>query len=145
MELKDYTSLLETPLNTLLKSLGNELKQVAKNRLIEYQTNEFKRNFFTKTLLHRSEPIKLTDFYLPLHIINQKDVLEYVEKPKKIPTENIEKLFKKSNYITLIGNAGSGKSTIVKYLFINAVETNFKIPIKVELRYLNEYKHSLKI
>ncbi|WP_370094103.1 NACHT domain-containing NTPase [Winogradskyella sp.] len=144
MELKDYTSLLETPLNTLLKSLGNELKQVAKNRLIEYQTNEFKRNFFTKTLLHRSEPIKLTDFYLPLHIINQKDVLEYVEKPKKIPTENIEKLFKKSNYITLIGNAGSGKSTIVKYLFINAVETNFKIPIKVELRYLNEYKHSFK-
>ncbi|WP_157724117.1 NACHT domain-containing protein [Winogradskyella sediminis] len=142
MEIKDFTNLLETPVNLLLKSIGAELKQVAKNRILEYQASEFKRNYFTKTLLHRSEPIKLTDFYQPLHIANQKDYRKFSHKLKKISTEDISKLFKKSNYITLIGNAGSGKSTIVKYLFINAVQQGYKIPIKIELRYLNEYKHS---
>ncbi|SFW61216.1 NACHT domain-containing protein [Cellulophaga fucicola] len=142
MEIKEFTSLLETPVNTLLKSIGSELKQVAKNRILEYQASEFKRNYFTKTLLHRSEPIKLTEFYQPLHIAQQKDIRKIPSKIKKIPTEDVSKLFKKSNYITLIGNAGSGKSTIVKYLFINAVQSGYKIPIKIELRYLNEYKHS---
>ena len=142
MEIKDFTNLLESPVNLLLKSIGTELKQVAKNRILEYQTNEFKKNYFTKTLLHRSEPIKLTDFYQPLHIANQKDYRKFSHKPKKIPSEDISKLFNKSNYITLIGNAGSGKSTIVKYLFIDAVQKGYKIPIKIELRYLNEYKHT---
>lgn len=142
MEIKDFTSLLETPINGVLKTLGSELKQVAKNRLLEYQANEFKRNYFTKTLLHRSGPIKLSDFYLPLHIANQKDFKSFSRKLKKNSTEKISEVFKKSKYITIIGNAGSGKSTIVKYLYINAVQSNYKIPIKIELRYLNDYKHS---
>lgn len=142
MEIKEFKSLLETPINSLLKSVGNELKQVAKNRILEYQATEFKRNYYTKTLLHRSEPIELTEFYQPLYIANQPDTTKMSKKVKKIPTEDISKLFKKSNYITLIGNAGSGKSTIVKYLFINAVQTSYKIPIKIELRYFNEYKYS---
>ncbi|NQU88202.1 MAG: hypothetical protein HQ541_20840, partial [Mariniphaga sp.] len=142
MELNEFKSLLESPINGLIKGLGNELKQVAKNRILEYQTNEYKRNYFTKTLLHRSEPIKLLDFYLPLHISTYEDTIEQ-QKSKRISTADIFNLFKKTNYITIIGSAGSGKSTIVKYLFINSVKTGFKIPIKVELRYLNEYKGSI--
>jgi predicted NACHT family NTPase len=143
MELVDYKKLLETPINSVLKLVGNELKQVAQNRMLEYQTIEYKKNYFTKTLLHRSEPIKLLDFYQPLHIMLQSEARKNRDKIKRVSTANIKDLFKKTNYITLIGNAGSGKSTIVKYLFINSVETSFKIPIKVELRYLNEYKKSI--
>lgn len=142
MELSEFTSLLESPINGLLKSLGNELKQVAKNRLLEYQAIEFKRNYFTKTLLHRSEPIKLLDFYMPLQITRYANSKQL--KGFELATDDISKLFKNSNYLTLIGNAGSGKSTIVKYLFINAVEKEFKIPIKIELRYLNDYESNLR-
>ena len=39
--------------------------------------------------------------------------------------------------------AGSGKSTIVKYLYTNCFKEGYKIPIKVELRYLNEFKGSI--
>ena len=143
MELSEFKDFLESPINSLIKGLGNELKQIAKNRILEYQTIEYKKNFFAKTLLHRSEPVKLTDFYLPLHIVPYNNSQYYDKKIKRISTENVSGLFKKTNYITLIGNAGSGKSTIVKYLFINSVELKFKIPIKVELRYLNEYKSNL--
>lgn len=143
MEIKDFTSLLETPLNSLLKNIGNELKQIAKNRILEYQQIEFRRNFFSKTLLHRSEPVKLTDFYLPLHIAPVKDFTKRYDSLERISTEKVKNLFTKTNFITLIGNAGSGKSTIVKYLYINSVQTSFKIPIKVELRYLNDFKGTL--
>lgn len=143
MELKDFTSLLETPVNSLLNTIGNELKQLAKNRILEYQITEYKRNFYSKTLLHRSEPVKLTDFYLPLHISKTQSFSHYNKAQTRISTQKIETVFSKTNFITLIGNAGSGKSTIVKYMYINAVESSFKIPIKVELRYLNDYSKSL--
>ncbi len=144
MELLEFKKYLESPINGLIKSLGDELKQVAKNRMLEYQTNEYKRNYYTKTLLHRSEPIILNDFYLPLHIEKYENERgRYRQEQKRISTEDVSKLFAKTNYITIIGNAGSGKSTIVKYLFLDSVSRNFKIPIKVELRYLNEYKSSI--
>ncbi|WP_053404271.1 NACHT domain-containing NTPase [Persicobacter sp. CCB-QB2] len=142
MNISDFKGLLESPINSALKLVGNELQQLAKNRLLEYQAIEFKRNYYTKTLLHRSEPIKLSDFYLPLHIYTKERLHNHHVNIKKKSTNNISEIFSKSNYITLIGSAGSGKSTIVKYLFINSVEKSFKIPIKIELRYLNEYKHS---
>lgn len=144
MELSEFTKYLESPINSLIKGLGDELKQVARNRLLEYQTNEYKRNHYTKTLLHRSEPIRLDDFYLPLHITKyENERSRYRQEQKRISTEDVSKLFAKTNYITIIGNAGSGKSTIVKYLFLDSVSRNFKIPIKVELRYLNDYKSSI--
>ncbi len=144
MELVDFKKHIESPINSVFKGLGEELKHVAKNRMLEYQLNEYKRNYFTKTLLHRSEPIKLTDFYLPLHIAKFKDRrITFTSDSKRISTENVSSLFDKSNYITIIGSAGSGKSTIVKYLFLDSVSRNFKIPIKVELRYLNEYDGSI--
>ncbi|GAB1464379.1 hypothetical protein MASR2M52_24890 [Pedobacter sp.] len=61
----------------------------------------------------------------------------------RIPTNSIKELFSDKQYITLIGSAGSGKSTIIKHLFLNAIDTHFKIPIKIELRYLNEYDGSI--
>jgi len=62
---------------------------------------------------------------------------------KTVKTRNIQDLFKESNFITIIGTAGSGKSTLTKHLLINSIETEFKIPIKIELRYLNTYQKNL--
>lgn len=46
--------------------------------------------------------------------------------------------------MTLIGFAGSGKSTLVKYLITQCYYEKYKIPVKVELRYLNEFEGTLK-
>ncbi|KOY86025.1 hypothetical protein AD998_07600 [bacterium 336/3] len=135
MEIVELKKLIESPINNLLKNIGTEFKQLAKNRLLEYQTNEYKRNLFAKTFIHRSEPIKLDEFYVPLHI--EKHGFIGSER-KRISTENISELLKNLNYITIIGSAGSGKSTLMKYFFIDSIKRKFKIPIKVELRYLNE-------
>lgn len=143
ISITEFKKLAEGPISAIVKKIGADLQQIAQNRLLEYQTIEFRKNYFTKTLLHRTEPVRLLDFYQPLYISKQL-ATNSIKKSKKISTSKISNLFEKTKYITLIGSAGSGKSTIVKYLFINSVETEFKIPIKIELRYLNDYKSGIK-
>lgn len=143
ISITEFKKLAEGPISAIVKKIGSDLQQIARNRLLEYQTIEYRKNYFTKTLLHRTEPVKLLDFYQPLYISKQSPS-NTIKKSKKISTSKISNVFEKTKYITLIGSAGSGKSTIVKYLFINSVETEFKIPIKIELRYLNDYKSGIK-
>ena len=131
--------LIEKPFELIWNSLSIEIKQIVSNRILEYEIEEYERNYYTKTIIHRTEPVKLLDFYQPLSIRkygnNNKETI--------IDTNNCKDLFEENNYITLIGTAGSGKSTIVKYLLVNSIETKFKIPIKIELRYLNNYTQGL--
>lgn len=133
----------------LLKSgtnrIADEISQIANNRILEYLCIEYERNSMTKTLLHRSEPIKLESIYQPLHLTKAAERWGQMSsgRTKKIPTDNIRDIFCKGNCVTIIGTAGSGKSTLVKYLFVNAIKSKFKIPIKIELRYLNDYSKGL--
>lgn len=137
MEKKDISTFLKGPVDKLFGAVGNELKQTFSNRLLEYQVEEYKRNFYSKTLLHRSEPKPLDEFYQPLYITMAH------HESKRTSTSSAQKLFSKSNYLTIIGSAGSGKSTIVKSLYVNCFKENYKIPIKVELRYLNEFNGNI--
>lgn len=127
------------PLNKIWSVLNREITQVVSNRLLEYQVEEYNRNYYTKTILHRIEPVKLLDFYQPMFV----RPMGKIHSHKRISTHSAKDLFEKSKFITLLGTAGSGKSTIVKYLLINALETKYKIPIKIELRYLNNYDGDL--
>ncbi|QYS89687.1 NACHT domain-containing protein [Flavobacterium davisii] len=131
---------------SLAKEFGEEVKQVINNNILEYQVEEYNRNYCTKTLLHRVEPKKLTEFYQPLFIKSCDREYKFrrnQDKENRIATDSIKNLFSKQQCITLIGNAGSGKSTIIKYLFLNSIDLDFKIPIKVELRYLNDYNGNI--
>ncbi|MEP2508893.1 MAG: NACHT domain-containing protein [Reichenbachiella sp.] len=140
MDLKEVTSTFKKPLEKIFSVLGEELQHTFSNRLLEYQTEEYKRNYFSKTLLHRSEPKCLTEFYQPLFIRRYTD---HDHSEKRISTSSAKRLLNKWNYITIIGNAGSGKSTIIKYLYTNCFKEQYKIPIKIELRYLNEFDGSI--
>jgi GTPase SAR1 family protein len=128
---------------TLSDEFSEEVKQVVNNNILEYQVEEYNRNYCAKTLLHRVQPKNLKDFYQPLFIRQCGKRGRRLHNSERISTSSISELFKKKQFITLIGNAGSGKSTIVKYLFLNSIETKFRIPIKVELRYLNDYSGSV--
>lgn len=137
---------LKSLFENLGKEFGEEVKQVINNNILEYQVEEYNRNFSTKTLLHRVQPKNLKDFYQPLFITpcgKGRRPIGYKDNSKRISTSSISELFNKKQFITLIGNAGSGKSTIVKYLFLNAIDSKFKIPVKVELRYLNDFNGSV--
>ena len=125
--------IIEKPFELVWNTLTKEVKQIVSNRILEYQIEEYERNYYTKTIINRTEPIKLLDFYQPLFI--RRFGRNYSDE--KIETVDCKTLFKENNFVTLIGTAGSGKSTILKFLLVNSIETKFKVPIKIELRYLN--------
>jgi len=52
----------------LTNEFSEEVKQVVNNNLLEYQLEEYNRNYRAKTLLHRVQPKNLKDFYQPLFI-----------------------------------------------------------------------------
>lgn len=125
-------------LDDILSKLGDEIAQFANNNILEYLVQEYRNCKQTKTILHRAYPVDIDRIYQPLFLHRSYDRFQ---KPNNtlalIETTNIKDVFQNSNLITIIGDAGSGKSTIIKYLFLNAIRSDYKIPIKVELRYLN--------
>lgn len=131
---------------SITKDFGNEIKHIISNNILEYQVEEYNRNYYAKTILHRVQPKKLLDFYQPLFISPCDKIKRQISQKannKRISTHSIGELFLEKQFVTIIGTAGSGKSTLVKYLFINAIDSNYKIPLKIELRYLNDYSGSL--
>lgn len=88
----------------------------------------------TKTFLYQLEQVDFYDIYFPISLSNNSK--------KNYLIENIDDLFKETNNISIIGNAGSGKSMLIKHIFLNSVMQKVKIPIVIELRNLNDYKGS---
>lgn len=133
--------LLKGPIENLVNFIDREFRQTVSNRILEYVAEEFKRSYYTKTILHRTAPVKLVDFYQPLFI---RPFGRWNENEnEKIPTNSVKVLFKEKKSMTILGTAGSGKSTIIKSLLVNCIQESFKVPIRIELRYLNKYNGSL--
>lgn len=132
---KGFVSELFAQTAKLFEGTVDELKQFLNSDLKRYLEKQRDKYSQIKTLLRGNTPVYLYDIYYHLRITNNRDTLE---------TKNINNIFTKSNYITIIGDAGSGKSTLVKHLFLNSIAEKCGIPILIELRYLNDYKNSLK-
>src|SRR5205085_9357417 len=93
----------------LLEGLGDESKQILNRGLKKYLEKQKEKYSYIKTLLKGLMPVYLYDIYYPLNIGSRDET---------ISTESVKNIFKKSNFLTLIGNAGSGKSTLIKHLFL---------------------------
>ena len=61
--------LIEKPFELVWNTLTAETKQIVSNRILEYELEEYERNYYTKTIINRTEPIKLKDFYQPLFLL----------------------------------------------------------------------------
>ena len=119
----------------IFNDLADEGSQLLKTGLNKYLLKQKEKYSHLKTLLKRNTPVYLYDIYYPLKLTNREETIN---------TNLISNVFEKTNYVTIIGDAGSGKSTVVKHLFLNSIYTQFAIPILVELRYLNEYENDLE-
>ncbi len=78
-----------------------------------------------KTMMYYNNPIDIWATYEPLRVRDNGRVF-YIEKAKD--------LFEGTNFICLIGDAGSGKTTYSKVLFLKSIENNYKIPVFISLR-----------
>lgn len=90
-----------------------------------------------KTLLYRYEPVELNEFYVNMDL-KYKNIL--------ISSDSIDNLLDINKFLIITGTGGIGKSTLLKYLFLNTIEESEKnnlIPIFVKLRDLNNGENNL--
>lgn len=113
--------------DNVVNEVSAQVKQTIQNRIIEYTVETARKCSHLKTILHK-ENIAIDKIYFPLKLQSYSNNIA--------PTKTKD-LFKENNRIVIEGKGGSGKTTFIKYFYINAVKSSFKIPVLLNLRDFN--------
>jgi predicted NACHT family NTPase len=119
---------------SIINTISDKSKSIFMTGMKDYLDKQKNKYSHIKTLL-TNDPVELYSIYFPLNLTKGK-------KHTVIKTSDIRNMFVKTHRVTIFGGAGSGKSTLIKHLFLNAIKSNFAIPVLLELRYLNDYEDS---
>ncbi|WP_312819750.1 NACHT domain-containing protein [Kaistella carnis] len=126
------TTILSTFKEPILKKfndLSDEINQIFNNSLNNYVSNYYNKFSHTKTFIYRDEKIDFYEVFYPVTIKSNSKICANSDDLKKIIFEE--------KFITIIGAAGSGKSMLMKHIFLSCIHQFYTIPIFVELRNLN--------
>jgi len=115
----------------IIQFLEPKLKQTIENRIIEYITNTASDFSLIKTILHKDN-INLSQVYQPLK-------LKHKINGENNTIDNFKSFLEKHNKISLIASGGSGKTTFIRYFYIQCVKEGFKIPIIFNFRDFNQF------
>lgn len=88
----------------------------------------------SKTFLLRDTPVELYSYYVPTSLMCNHKV---IQKP------DIKKILDFTKRITITGTGGSGKSILLKHLFLDCIQQKLFTPILIELRDLNSHDGTL--
>ena len=116
----------------LCDDVKNEIKQKLSDDIYAYIGNFVDKYSKIKTFLHSEERRNFYDVYFPLSLLYHREILNMPDNP--------DNLFTKSNFVTLLGHAGSRKTMILRHVFLSACKKSSKIPLVVELRKLKSFK-----
>ncbi|MDR7856317.1 NACHT domain-containing protein [Tissierella sp.] len=130
---------IETYIKPLLESGQNKIiadKKVflIKDNIDEYIKRTYNNNLYMSTIVFKNQQKTINDLYIPLTVLKStpnNDSDDYI-RINKFRDEFIPRY----NKVLLVDNAGMGKSTILKYLYLSSITENKGIPILVELRRL---------
>jgi hypothetical protein len=122
---------VNTPLKNELK-IDDEIIKIENEIFPKYLKREYKNFCEVKTFLHPN-PKPFLDVYYPITLQTYDG---------KINT-GLD-IFEVSNKVTILGNAGMGKSTFLNRIFLQCIDEYFAIPVLIELRKLNSSSDTLE-
>lgn len=131
-------TLLEKIINKYLEPILSSISQIEptslpidfKIQFKKYLKDSLEHYSYAKTLVFGNQQKKLGDLYIPLTLKCSKDSQNILID--KYPKNLIPK-FKK---VLISDTGGMGKSTVMKWLFLNAIKQREGIPVFIELRAL---------
>jgi len=106
----------------------------------DYLKSAYERHSVVTTLVLRNSKRKLKDIYVPLTILEENNPEEKVVIDK-YPME----FMRKHQRMIIRDTAGMGKTTLVKKLFLSAIDEVLVIPVIVELRRITKETSLLDI
>lgn len=126
-----------------LKSVPSTLADIFTDKFSSYLEVQLERHAYLNTIVFNSQ-MKLEDLYIPLTVIPGIDGIEPREKNLLLDSFKNEFL-PTHNRVLVTDTAGMGKSTLMKFLFLECIKTNCAIPIFIELRHLSQNKTILDL
>jgi predicted NACHT family NTPase len=120
------------PLISFFKEATEEVNYFLDKGIKPYVESHLRKIRITNTFLHRTEKVDFYRTFFPLKIKSGRTTIESDDN-------FVTSLFKAGNCVTIIGQAGSGKTMLTKHIFLLTVKTKIKIPLLIELRFLNDY------
>jgi energy-coupling factor transporter ATP-binding protein EcfA2 len=107
-------------------------QKLLQKKIDQYVRRSIHYNSRMKTIVFRNQEKTIWDLYIPATIKHK-----YTKETVKIE-EKISFFLQKNTRVLITDSAGMGKSTISKYMFLEAVKARIAIPVLVELRKLNQ-------
>lgn len=122
-----------------VKSFWNKVKKYFKDEEIKegidlgisyekYLKQTRQKYGMIKTILYNKIPQPLLSFYVCAELLYNNDIID---------TELVTNVTEIGHKLILTGTGGLGKSTMLKYFFLNAIESTEYVPVMIELRSLN--------
>jgi predicted NACHT family NTPase len=125
----EVTNLIK-PLIDSYKALSEEWDNLLEIGLNEYLIDQTDKYYFTNTFIHRGEKVEFYKIYYPIKTMFKRLSTDF---------NDLSRVFENYKYLTIVGSAGSGKTTLLKHIFLTSLISKFKIPVLVELRFINDY------
>ena len=100
-----------------LKNKCTEFQLTRKHQefIQDYLEKYYKKYSTIKTFLHGDKTLDFKNFYYPLYINKSSYSAKKIKNSKELCQSDMP------NYITITGDAGGGKSTYVKNMFMDVV------------------------
>jgi len=112
---------------------------------IKYLKNSSQKYSKIKTILYRTEPKYIYNFFECPLLEKLEEHKTELKKNNKIKADDINNLLNISNFLIIQGTGGMGKSTLMKHLFINEITKKDLVPVFIELKDINDLKGEYKI
>lgn len=120
-----------------LKTITSAAIEIFTNRLTDYILQQEQRHSYLSTIVFQHQK-SLSELYIPLTLISANEAI----RAKKIDEIKVDKfrkeIFDQNGKILITDTAGMGKSTLSKFLFIECLKSNDKVPFFIELRHLTD-------
>ncbi len=94
-----------------------------------YLDNSYQKNSKIKTILYRTEPKYIYDFFVPNKLKFCGDIYDSIDTSRVLEI---------SKFLVIQGTGGIGKTTLLKHFFVDSIRRNLFIPLFFELRDLND-------
>lgn len=132
-----YAGSIATKITDYVRDEWEKFKIDTDMAFANYLKNSYEKYSKIKTILYRTEPKFIYDFFEYPNLIK--------EKYEVINSKDVNNLLDISHHLIVQGSGGIGKSTFMKHLFIDALSKKELIPIFVELKDLNDMNSEYEI
>lgn len=127
--LEKYTEPIMNKVSSFCKDEWEKFKVDFDISFRDYLENSVEKYGKIKTILYRTEPKYIYDFFICPDLIKGRNTV--------VDGSSINNIIDISNFVIIQGAGGIGKSTFLKHLFLNEISQHDLIPVFVELKELN--------